>query len=82
VAQGAAHRVAVHVGEVDVEQDEVEGALLVGRLQALRPGARLEHLELLRLLRLEDRADEGAGRDVVVDDEDSLGHCVSPGSVP
>jgi hypothetical protein len=77
VAQGAADRVAVHVRQVHVQQDQVEGTLLVGGLEALRAGSGLEDLELLRLLGLEDRPDQRTRGHVIVDDEDSLGHSFS-----
>ena len=74
VPEGSAHRVAVHVGEVHVEQNQIEWALAVRRLQTVRPRSRLENLEFVGLLGLEDRPDQRPCGDVVVNHQHSLGH--------
>jgi hypothetical protein len=74
VTNGPAHRVAVHVGEVDVEEDEVERPLLIRRLETVRPRPGFEHLELVRLLRLENGPNQRPSGNVIVDNQDALGH--------
>src|SRR5262249_37172685 len=45
VAQAAADRVPVHVGQVHVEEDEVEGSGLLDGLEAIRSRPRFDDLE-------------------------------------